>query len=75
MDKLCLKPYLQPQDSEFFSVIKCDEEGTPWVPFIKNNMGGVNPVCNICGEEFESGWVCISKDMQICNKHVEIENE
>jgi len=51
-----------------------DDDGNKWVQFEVDAFAEQEPgECSICGDELESGWMCLDGGEEVCDKHVDLE--
>jgi len=48
-----------------------DEQGNAWIEYVlePEDLGDYD-VCDICGAEIESGWLCMDGGEVVCDEHI-----
>lgn len=53
-----------------------DANGCVWIEFEADYFAEKEPgTCSICGDEIESGWLCLGDSSEVCAHHVEFSRE
>lgn len=51
-----------------------DDDGNKWVQFEVDALADQEPgECSICGDDLESGWMCLDGGEEICDEHVDLD--
>ena len=53
-----------------------DDDGNKWIQFEVDYNAEQEPgECSICGAELESGWMCLDGGEEVCDDHVDMDEE